>query len=278
VTGVRAHSRSVHALIGALALLAGLTGCSSDKPASTPTTTSPTSAATPEAAPPNHACYDLTLAEVTAPTTTADPVPCSARHTATTIRVGTINPVVDGHLLAIDSDTVQQQIATRCRTRFAAYVGGNRETQRLGRLTVIWFSPSLAEGDRGARWFRCDVVALAGRDRLAPLPRSIRGILDRDGALDKYGTCGTSAPAASRFQRVICSRRHTWRARATIEVPDGAKYLGKAAGAAANSACRDIDTKLAADILKLQWSFEWPTRDQWENGQRYGYCWTPDPA
>jgi hypothetical protein len=142
----------------------------------------------------------------------------------------------------------------------------------------VWFSPSLEEGDLGARWFRCDVVALAGRDRLAPLPRSLRGVLDRNGALDTYGTCGTAAPAAPRFQRVICSRRHTWRARATIELPAGAKYLGQAAGAAADSACRDIDTRLAADILKLQWSFEWPTRAQWEQGQRYGICWTPDPA
>jgi hypothetical protein len=264
------------ALLGGLAVLAA---CSSDQPTAKTTSAAPTTAAaTPTAAPPRRACYDLDLAEAAEATSTASPVPCTARHTSVTIRVGTIRPVLDGHLLAVDSDSVQQQIATRCRAGFAAHVGGTEEARRLSRLTVVWFSPSLAESDRGALWFRCDLIALAGHDRLAPLPRSTRGVLGVPNALDRYGTCGTAAPAAPRFQRVICSTRHTWRARATVNLPAQAKYLGKAAGAAADSTCHDVDARLAADILKLRWSFEWPTRDQWDAGQRYGYCWTPDPA
>jgi len=77
---------------------------------------------------------------------------------------------------------------------------------------------------------------------------------------------------------VICSRPHSWRARRTLALPAGSKYLSKAATAAADSACRDIEAGLASDILSLKWSFEWPTRDEWRAGQRYGYCWTPDPA
>ena len=264
-------------------LLGGLTACSKGKPGPTAETSSSSSAATsaapaPPAPPPAHACYDLDFAAAAKPTSTAPPVPCSAVHTTTTIRVGTIRPVVDGHLLAVDADAVQQQIAGRCRAALAAQVGGDEETRRLSRLTVVWFSPTLADSDRGALWFRCDLVALAGHDVLAPLPRATRGILSQDGALDRWGTCGTASPSASRFQRVICSRPHSWRARATIDLPAGATYLGKTAGAAADSACHDIDAKLAADSLKLHWSFEWPTRDAWNAGQRYGLCWTPDPA
>jgi hypothetical protein len=269
----------------ALAGLLTVAGCSGDKPDAAPTsaptsapTTARTTAPAPPAAPPQHACYDLDLDEATAPTSTSAPVPCSDAHTATTIRVDTISPILDGHLLAVDSDTVQQQIANRCRGRLAAYLGGDEETQRLSRLTVVWFSPSLAQSDRGAVWFRCDLVALAGHDQLAPLPRKTRGLLAGDGVLDRYGTCGTSSPAASHFQRVICSAPHAWRARATIDLPKGSKYLGKAPGADADAACRDIEARLASDILKLKWSFEWPTRAQWDAGQRYGYCWTPDPA
>jgi hypothetical protein len=142
----------------------------------------------------------------------------------------------------------------------------------------VWFSPSLDDSDRGALWFRCDLVALAGNDQLAPLPRSTRNLLSADGALDRFGTCGTTAPGAAKFERVICSAPHTWRARATVDLPAHARYLGKAAGAAADSACHDVDARLAADVLKLRWSFEWPTREQWDAGQRYGICWTPDPA
>lgn len=279
----RSVSRSRGARVLAVAigvLAAGLAGCSSaDPPATRATTAAPTVAATPSPPPPpRRACYDLELAAASEPTNSAAPVPCAGRHTATTIHVGTVDPVVDGHLLAVDADRVQQQIAARCRARMDAVVGGTEEVRRLSRLTVVWFSPSLADSDRGARWFRCDVVALAGRDRLAALPRSVRGLLDAADALDRFGTCGTTSPAAERFQRVICSQKHTWRAQASVDLPAGANHLGKAAGAAADSACRDIATQLAGDSLRLQWSFEWPTRPQWDSGQRYGYCWTPDPG
>ncbi|MBW8752131.1 MAG: septum formation family protein [Propionibacteriales bacterium] len=267
------------ALAGAVVMLVALAGCSgADKPAARHTTTSPTAAPTPAAAPPEHACYDLSFAQAAEPTSTADPVPCSADHTAVTIRVGTIRPVVDGHLLAVDADSVQQQIAGRCRAQLAAHLGGDEETRRLARLTVVWFSPSLAQSDRGALWFRCDLIALAGHDQLAPLPRRTRDLLAADKVLDTYGTCGTSAPGGTHFERVICSAQHSWRARATIPLPKGTTYLAKAAGATADSACRDIDARIASDILTLKWSFEWPTRAQWDAGQRYGYCWTPDPA
>jgi hypothetical protein len=268
------------AAVVALAL-ATLTACSSDQPAAQqPTSPAPstTSAPTPPAPPPRHACYDLGFTEAAAPTSTKSPVPCKAAHTAETIRVGTIRPVVDGHLLAVDSDTVQRQVADRCRSALADHVGGDEETQRLSRLTVVWFTPSLAQSDQGALWFRCDLIALAGHDQLAPLPRSTRDVLAADGALDRFGTCGTAPPAARTFQRVICSAPHSWRARATIDLPAHTKYLGKAAGAAADASCHDVEARLASDILKLRWSFEWPTREQWDAGQRYGVCWTPDPA
>jgi hypothetical protein len=261
-----------------LATVAALAGCSGDEPKAERTTSSPAAPATVPAAPPERACYALTFDQAVEPTSTSDPVPCGSAHTAATIRVGTIRPVVDGHLLAVDSDTVQKQVAGRCRARLTAYLGGDEETRRLSRLTVVWFTPSLVESDEGALWFRCDLVALAGKDRLAPLPRRTRGILGRPDVLDRFGTCGTASPAAKSFARVICSEEHTWRARGTIELPAGTAYLGKAAGAAADSRCRDIEAQLAGDILKLKWSFEWPTREQWATGQRYGYCWTPDPA
>lgn len=264
---------------GLLAGLGVLAGCSSDEPAAKPTTSvAPTIAAAPPAAPPQGACYDLDFSEAAQPTSTAGPVPCSASHTTVTIHVGTIRPVVDGHLLAVDSDTVQRQIADRCHTRFAAYVGGEDETRRLSRLAVVWFSPSLKDSDRGALWFRCDLIALAGHDQLAPLPPSARRLLDPPEALDRYGTCGTASPSAQGFERVICTEPHTWRARGTVDLPANATYLGKAAGAVADSTCHDIEARLAKDILKLKWSFEWPTRAQWDGGQRFGYCWTPDPA
>ena len=280
----RTRSRTTGLAVAVVTALATLVaGCSSDSPraagTTSPVTVPPSASATPPPpVPAAHGCYDLDFAAAVAPTTHAGPVPCSAPHTTATIGVGTVRPVVDGHLLAVDSDTVQQQVAGRCRSQLAAYVGGDEQARRLSRLTVVWFTPTLAESDRGALWFRCDLVALAGPDRLAPLPARTRGILSSADALSRYGTCGTASPSAPRFQRVICSAPHSWRARATVDLPAHGPYLGKAAGAAADATCHDIEARVASDVLNLRWSFEWPTRDQWNAGQRYGYCWTPDPA
>lgn len=243
----------------------------------TPRPATPTPAALLDA-PRSGACYQLTVAAAGRPVNRADPVSCRRQHTAVTIAIGTVDPLRDGHLLALDSLSVQEETARTCDVRLARHVGGSLEDRRLSRVQSIWFSPTLRQGDRGALWFRCDLVALAGPGRLAELPRRTAGMLDRPALRDAFATCGTAAPSDKRFAKVTCDRRHTWRARATIGLPRGARYLAKSATAAADSRCRDIDARLAANSLKLRWSFEWPTRAQWQAGQRYGYCWTPDPA
>lgn len=274
----------VTALAGTLVCLLALAGCASgtgpqaDSTASaSPTTPAPatTSPPAPSAAPQVGSCHRLTFAVATSPTDTTSGVPCSARHTAVTYAVGTLHLLAGGHLLAVDSQAVQDQLARRCPAGLARYVGGSQETRRLSRLQAVWFAPSVEQGDLGARWFRCDVVALADQGRLAPLATHMRGVLDRPGALDSWGTCGTAAPTAARFRRVICSQRHAWQAVATLDLPSGTRFRGRAATADANSRCQDVARNRSHGSLKYTWSFEWPTRPQWQAGQRYGYCWVP---
>jgi hypothetical protein len=143
---------------------------------------------------------------------------------------------------------------------------------------VVWFAPSPGQAEQGADWFRCDLVALAGQDRLQALPPRPRlaGALDRDGALATYGLCGTAAPGTPRFARVICGRPHSWRAIATIPLPGGAAYPGTArVRAAGDDACRERASAQAEDPLSFEYGWEWPTRQQWQRGQRYGFCWAP---
>jgi hypothetical protein len=268
--------RTTSTLVAALlvALLA-LSGCSSDEPPAKAPATG-TTAAAPSAAPRVGACYVLDVAAALEATNSARPLPCARRHNAVTVMVGTVDPVVDGHLLAIDSAPVQRQIAARCRAKVDDHVGGSVEAQRLSRVQAVWFSPSPADTDLGALWFRCDLVVAGTAQAFTDLPRQTRGLLDKSGALDRYGTCGTAAPGTAAFKRVLCSARHSWRARATIALPAKTGYLSRAAGKAADSSCRDVEARRATTTLKLRWSFEWPTKTQWQAGQRYGLCWTPD--
>ena len=235
-------------------------------------------APTPPAPPREGACYRLEFAELTEPSSSKDPVPCSQRHDAQTIHVGRLHTVVDGHALAVDSDRVLRQLATTCPRELARYVGGTREDRRLSRLEVVWFAPTLEESDLGADRFRCDLVALAGPDTLLtlPAPGKLRGVLDRPAGAS-YGLCGNAAPGDPDFQRVICARPHSWRAVSTIPLSGGKRYPGTArVRTAGDETCRDRVRADADDPLKFRYGWEWPSRDQWERGQHFGYCWAPD--
>lgn len=274
--------RTTGVWLAALAcLLAGCSSGSSTGPAaarhspSASPTSATSSAPPPPPAPVVGSCHRLTLDQATQPIDTTAAVPCTSAHTSVTVVVGRLSALEDGHLLAVDSTTVQQRIARTCPPTRLAYVGGSQVTQRLSRLEVVWFTPTPAQAGDGADWFRCDVVALAGSTGLASLPRRMRGVLDAAGALDRFGTCGTTAPGRPGFQRVICSLPHAWQAVDTVELPRRTRYLAAAAASQGDSSCKDVAAARANGALSYTWSFEWPTQVQWDAGQRYGYCWLP---
>jgi hypothetical protein len=274
--------RRAAALLVPLLLVAGCSSSSpSTKEADAAATSSPRASVTPAprppAAPAVGSCHSLSVREATDPVDAGQAVPCGGRHTSVTVKVGTLEPVADGHLLAVDSRTVRKQIEDACPDTPGAYVGGDETTKRLSRFEVVWFSPSLEQADAGANWFRCDIVAVRSEGRLVRLPTRLKGVLDQDGALDRFGTCGTApAPTARGFERVVCSVPHRSRAISVIDLPKGARYRDKKVEAGANSTCKDTAAKRAKGDLKYSWTFEWPTRAQWVAGQRYGYCWVPE--
>ena len=286
-----------HALLVALLAVLVLGGCSglpgaSDEPSadaspsaagSSESSSGAASAspATPPVVPPapkRAACYRLSPGQLTQPTNASAAVSCRGRHTAQTIYVGRLDTVVDGHAVAVDSATVQRQLSTVCPRKLREFVGGSTDTRRLSRFNVVWYSPTLAQSDQGADWFRCDVIAFAGRDQLAALPgtQRLRGVLDDAGALSDYGLCGTAAPGARGFERVICGRTHWWRAIDTIDIAGGSRYPGATSvRKAGDSACKDRARARSGDTLKFRYGWEWPSREQWSRGQHYGFCWVP---
>lgn len=290
----RARHRPVARLRGVLAagllpavLLAGCTdggadrapgaGASATPPATAAPEPAPTATAVP--APEARACYRLDARDATAATTDAEPVSCTGTHTAQTAYVGRLDTVRDGHLLAVDSRQVREQVAAACPARVRAFLGGDGEAQRLSVLRPVWFTPSVAESDEGADWYRCDVVALAGSGALAELPRSLAGVLDSDGASARWRVCATAAPGSSGFRRLPCGEPHRWRAITTVDIPAGrgGAYPGAARARSVGEArCEDDARDAAEDPLDYTWGFTGPDRDQWASGETWGYCWVPD--
>lgn len=257
-----------------------MSGCSSSgtpsadgSPSAEPA--APRSAPPPPAPPTVGSCHALDLKAATDPVDDRAAVPCSAAHTTVTIKVGRLAPLSDGHLLAVDSPQVQAQVAKACPPALPAYVGGDRTTQRLSRLQVVPFSPSLEQADAGASWFRCDLLALRSEGQLVSLPARMKDALAAPGALDRFGTCGTAAPGSKGFAQVVCSERHAWRAVEDVDIA-AKTYLDRDATAQGDAACKAIASAKAAGSLKFSWSFQWPTKAEWDAGRRWGLCWLPE--
>nr|WP_253945623.1 septum formation family protein [Nocardioides sp. zg-DK7169] len=269
-------------LTAALALLLAVvlgacTGSSEDPDAA------PTETATPEAvptarevpAPKVGTCHRLTYAEAVAPVAPEGSVPCAKPHTSVTYAAGALDDVVRGHLVAVDSARVQAQVAQTCPRALRGFLGGTLDDLRLSMLRPVWFTPTVEQSDAGARWYRCDVIAVTAGKRLTPLGRGLRGVLGREGDRNRYAMCGTAAPDAASFRRVQCSQEHTWRAISVVGLPGGPYPGTEAVRAAGQAPCEDAGRDVAADPLSFSWGYEWPTLEQWRAGQTYGRCWAP---
>jgi len=265
----------VAALLPALLVVAGCTADEAE-PESPAPSSSPKPTASPVPLPEKGACYRLSFQDVLAASNAADEVRCREEHTSMTYAVGTLDRVVDGHLLAVDSDRVLDRLAERCPERLTELVGGTLEESRLSMLRPVWFTPTLAQADEGADWFRCDVIAVAGQESLAPLPRRLAGALETEDGRRTWGMCGTDQPDSEDFERVLCSAPHSWRAITVVPFEPG-DYPGEdVVRERGQTPCEDAGRGVADDALNFQWGYEWPTREQWASGQTYGRCWAPD--
>ncbi len=200
---------------------------------------------------------------------------CRGRHTAQTFAVGRIDNVVDGHLLTVDSERVQQRVARACPERLGTFLGGSLEEQRLSVLRAVWFTPTLDDAESGQDWFRCDVVAVAGSDRLAVLRSSLEGVLTTPKGRETWGMCAPTGPDDEGFVHMPCAQEDAWRAVSVVAL-SGRRYPGAARiTAVGREPCQDAARRLADDPLDYQWGLEGPDESQWAAGERFLRCWAP---
>lgn len=259
-----------------MALGMALAACGGNDAPKAPVSSAPPPVASAAPRPAASGCDNLTYRQAVAPTLPDGDtsVPCHGPHTAQTYAVGGLTTAVDGHLAAVDSTRVQAQVARKCPAALPAYLGGDQEKLRLSMLRGVWFTPTVAQGATGADWYRCDVIALDGDQQLATMTGSLKGVLGSNHAGD-WAMCGTAQPGTTGFTRVPCRADHTWQALSVVDLPAGA-YPGEVkVKAAGQKPCQQAGQDVASDALNYKWGYEWPTAEQWKNGQTYGVCWAP---
>ena len=270
------------AVMLAVSACAGFSGGSDSSGADdpTPTRTGKTREQPPEPEPPpapkTGECRDLDAGDIGRFSNGAAPQACGKPHTAYTYEVGELPESVAFAGVDIGNDAVQEAAAGACQAAYADFVGGDTATRALARLTPTYFLPRQRGFDAGAHWVRCDVVALATDDSLAPLPAKLAGFLDRDDALDDYGVCSDGDPSSSGSALVMCSEPHTYRAL------DALRLGGPQTDYPGTATARDDGQQACEDLVKeslgvdggFTYAWTYPSAQDWNNGQRFGYCWS----
>ena len=278
--------RTTGALVAALTATLLVSGCGSalkaakvDAKAEASATATQSTPGPPPPAPKVGKCYDLSYKESLQGTSKADPVPCKDKHTSVTIYVGEFDPIVDGHLLAVDSDEVQAQIAKVCPSKVSDWVAGRRTRcgsagSRPPGSARRWRSPTRARTGSGATW-----SPSAGRSRSSGSPGT-KGGARRSGRARhlRHLQQDRSRRQSKKFAAVACAEPHSWRAVSVIDLDKDVEVLGPPADKAADEACKAQAQQRASDPLNLKWAFQWPSKEAFDAGQRYGLCWVPDKA
>ena len=169
---------------------------------------SPSATPTPAVAAPvpgNRACYDYGYSAAVAPVAHGEPVPCDRDHTAITFAVGDLDTVVDGHLVSVDSDRVQAQVAEACPEAFERFVGGSVEARRLPCCGRCGSPPAFGSPTAARTGTAATPSPSPPTSELAPLVGRLQGVLARPLAAERYAMCGTAEPGTAGFRRVICS-------------------------------------------------------------------------
>ena len=286
--------RRGRAALGCLAVLAFalavvLSGCSSSGSSGGTETTSggstsgsttskpPKPTPTHEPAPPPKAgeCRNLTFGAMGRYSNDGPTTSCAQPHTAFTFAVEDLPKDVAFDGVDIGNDAVQEKASLLCRAAFAKYIGGSAATRALSRLSVTYFVPTQQDFDAGSRWVRCDVIALQSARILAALPKTVEGFNDTDAALDDYGVCSRGEPGTPEALLVMCNQDHDYRALTALRIgDDDADYPGeKAVGEDGQSRCDDYisDTLGLGGGYTYAWTY--PSLDDWDAGQRFGFCW-----
>jgi Septum formation len=262
----RPLQRLATALVAMLAAGVVVTGCSKDVPAGV----DPAQVDAVEA-PDLGACRVLRSGDLTQASNASMTVDCARAHTAQTYAVGSLPDELKQ--ADYDADELGAFAFRTCSARFQAYLGADESTAMRTILTWAWFRPSQDAWDKGARWYRCDVVGGGDQSkRLIDLPSTLRDLLVQPD--DDWLVCAQGAEVDGSV-KVPCSEAHDWRAVSTIKLGEAVDpYPGDRVSVVRT---RDFCSKSVGAWLgypaDYDYGYTWFHEPEWNAGNRRSVCW-----
>jgi hypothetical protein len=218
------------------------------------------------------ACRQLTPADIQATSNDSPVVDCTEKHTAETFAVGEFPADVAGE--DIDDPALGAYVFDTCEKKFQKFLGGNESSVMRATVTWAWFRPTEQAWDKGARWWRCDVVG-GGEEstELVTLPKTAKGILL--GIPDDRWTVCVNGRTVTDSEKIPCSEPHNWRAVTTIVLgKPGDDYPGdRVVAVRTRDYCSDSVGAWLNYPVKYDYGFTWFHEAEWKAGNRRSICW-----
>ncbi|MFT4084683.1 MAG: septum formation family protein [Nocardioides sp.] len=256
-------------LLALLALAALCAGCGGGSSAATGSA-HPDTTATPA----RGACRDLTRAELARTSNASPTVDCASPHTAATYAAGSLPERFDE--AGRDDTELADWAYQRCTTTLQRHLGTDQSTTMRSLFSWVWFRPSTAAWDAGARWYRCDLVAGGNGMAYVDLPTKTTNLLRGPSVDDDWMVCARGGRLGQ--ARVACSQNHAWRAVTTVKVGEPSdSYPGDADVEDTSSRYCSESVKAwlhyPAQFSSADYAYTWFGETEWRAGNRLSVCW-----
>jgi hypothetical protein len=217
------------------------------------------------------ACRDLDADDLTVATNDSPVVDCAKPHTAQTFAIGEL-PASTG--TAYDDKRHGRFVYGTCSKGFREFIGADESLAMRVQLSWAWFRPSERGWDRGARWYRCDLVGGPdGAAELVPLPDDAKGLFSDDQP-DAWLTCARG-PKVAGSTKVPCTQEHDWRAVTTVKLggPEDPYPGDRIVQVRSRDYCQASVGGWMHYPPDYQFGLTWFRADRWEAGNRRTICW-----
>jgi hypothetical protein len=219
------------------------------------------------------ACRLLSPEDVASASNSVESVDCAENHTAETYAVGPLPSELAE--AAYDDPDIGAFAYQTCSQGFMNFLGADESLAMRTLLSWAWFRPSEEAWDKGARWYRCDLVGgTEDASTFVTLPETAKGLMSSGVPDDEWMAC-VNAEDVPGAPRIPCSEEHTWRAVTTIKV--GAEDDPYPGDQLVEVKSRDYcDASVSAWLgypLEYRFAYTWFHEAEWKNGNRRSICW-----
>lgn len=217
-------------------------------------------------------CRQLTPEDVAMAANATRSVECTEEHTAETYAAGELPGTFDD--ADYDDEELGRFAYSTCSTEFASFVGADTSLVLRTTLSWAWFRPSEKAWDKGARWYRCDVVG--GNNASAsyrPLPETARSMLE--GRPDDSWLSCARGPSVAEGEKVPCSQKHDWRAATVVKIgePDDDYPGDKVMESRTRSFCNRSLFAWLNYPAEFDYGYTFFHQPEWDAGIRHSVCW-----